>query len=71
MQGYYLLADTQPDARTTRLGSKERHKNALHYLWQDSLTIICNGNDEITLVARKMSGKTDIRNLILSRFSRN
>lgn len=26
MQGYYLLADTQPDARTVRLGSKERHK---------------------------------------------
>ena len=61
MQGYYLLADTQPDARTTRLGCKERHKNTLHHLRKDSLTIISNRNDEIALVARKMSGKTDIR----------
>ena len=65
MQGYNLLADTQPDARTARLGSKERHENALHHLRQDSLTIISNRNDEIALVARKMSGKTDIRNLFI------
>ena len=51
MQGYYLLANTQPYARTVCFGCEEWHKYAIQHLRHDTLAIVGNGNDKVALVA--------------------
>ena len=51
MQGYYLLANAQPYARTVCFGSEEWHKYAIQHLRHNTLAIVGNGNDKVALVA--------------------